>query len=362
MQHVSEIAQANTTDMIAKTRALGMNKLADAIEANPALADQVRPALSDPAQLRELSAAIQKAQQSERSQNANLSMQEGQEKRQPYIPEIERQPVAQGTANVLEGEETRVSASERKSNLAKRAQDAAQSAFDKFATAKMGYNEKTGYQELGQRLRDALAHATEQNEGRDPLLAPISKRMLARNEANPAAERPMGGVIRKRTAAQEWLKAARELVGTAENPKTILPSKAVKFLGDERMLVNGAKGKEIRSFNRTEAGKPDTVKDWLDTLSPADRAEWDTARDEGAQSEPPDVDLRGTELFDADAAQRKSSFLQSAAQFLENEDGSLNIQKIIQSVRGAFGPRAQRTAQQALNNDDYYAARGNRDG
>ena len=60
---------------------------------------------------------------------------------------------------------------------------------------------------------------------------------------------------RKRTVAQEWLKAARDLVGTPENPKTIRPSEALKFMGTERMLRSGAHGaaREVRTMNAVES-------------------------------------------------------------------------------------------------------------
>lgn len=361
------IPEAAVTSTVAKLREKGLDQVADRLVKEPAAEPQVRRILQDltaqdhegaPVDAEKARTArrmLERAQSPEEKNTAQALMEEA---KSPLVKDqrvAEAKEASETRANRRQaegqvaklGDQTVTASSERKANLIKRAADAAQSAFDKHATGKMG---SADYGDLGTRLRAAVAHATEENLGVDPL-------------------KPMP---KKRTPAQEWLKAARELVGTPDNPKTIKPAKAVKFMGDERMLKAGDSVKDVTAAERGEADTANNKRrilpekggdpmakawgEWMDTLSPKDRAEWQEENlkaDDIGKNAPEDDFEHGFTPDDFEAEPevggRKpdadEQFNDLAKRFFGDEAGKLDLQKLIKSLRGNFGPRAQKVAQ-----------------
>jgi hypothetical protein len=282
-KHKTGIPEAAVTNTVTKLRDVGLEQLADHVEKNPDLAPKAREVMENPEGLRMMEAARLK-----RKEEAAALVEKGKAKRaeeKKYVPLVDREEVgAENTqrrenegqvANLGEGEETVTASSQTKTARLERAATSAQSAFDKFPPNGAPHTAEKGYQPLADRLRAALAHAKEENFGLYPFLTPGSKRAFTKTNAEVtstplegkgfAAAAP-GKALKKRTAAQEWLKQAYDLVGSQENPKIILPSTALEFLGNERMARSGAKGKELREFNKVETDVAMKKKGWDDLI------------------------------------------------------------------------------------------------
>lgn len=353
------IDQGAVTDTVTKLRDLGLVDAAEAVKNDPKLEPQAREVMESPEGLRQFEQIRQEKEA--RALEATRLMQEGVAKRaqgKKYVPDIEREAPSEAPseANAARretegqvtkvGDETITSASQRKATLVKRAADAAQSAYDKYATGKLG---AADYSELGARLRDALAHAKVEN-------------------LDVHALQPLP---RKRTSAQEWLKAAQDLVGTPENPKTIRRASAMKFMGDERMLLNGAKAKEIRGFNKVESDVAlnkrnvtqdpvdSAIHDWVSTLPEKERGAWE------AEFGPAERQVGDWETDDwGERSAGKKPDLDnygSRADFWTNENGSFNPKTFMQDFRGFFGKRNQAFAKTfaAKTTDTWRAAYAN---
>ena len=339
------IPEATLTDTVTKLRNAGLDQVADRLEKEPEKAPQARRILADltaqdyegmPIDADKARTARRMLERANTPEDKAAAEKLFEEARNPLAKEQQErlaneQTQARATRRETEGqvakvgEETVTAASQRKAALIKRAADAAQSAYDKFATGKIGASD---YSDLGKRLRDAIEHANAENLDVDAL-APMP---------------------RKRTPAQEWLKAARDLVGTKDNPKQVLPSKAVKFLGDERMLLNGAKAKEVGEMGRIEGDiannrrrisqdvGDETTRNWLDSLPPEDREAWDKDFG-GVAKDPGEFDTENWDMGSPAGKKPDIDYYDRAAKFWTDDKGAFDPKKFMQDFRGFFGPK-----------------------
>lgn len=367
------IQEAAVTDTVKKLRDIGLDQVADHVEQNPQLAAQARADLESPEGLRKID-EDRRAQKEARAQEANRIMQEGVAKRaqEPkYTTMAEREtPEAQVRAEkretgvqgakLGEGEETVVTAEQSVARIKERAAAAAQSALEKFPPPNNrlpapGKETDT----FAKRLRDAQEHAKQQNIGiTDPVAMENAKRdfdnaktpeekeaAYKRMEQATGPVDALAGKPRKRTAAQDWLKAARDLAGTHENPKLPLPSRLQEFIKKEQLVQGGVKGKELRGFDKVEADIRNKrqsedpidrqVNDWLETLPEGERAEWDNQlKESGAgdyETGPPVTGNPQEDLWNKTTAELRDMF--------RDEKGAFRPDKFLQSLRGYFGPK-----------------------
>jgi hypothetical protein len=365
------IEQGAVTATVANLRAKGANRVADAIEQNPELEPQARRILQDltiepqeatpvdAEKARRARRLLERAQTDEERSAAETLMEEA---RNPLAKEQQEalateqagknaaRREAEGQVVKVADEGTVTTASQGKAKRAQQAAAAAQEAFEKFPPR--------DDISLEDRLRSALAHATEANFGVSPLEPPRTRAMpkgdvVTEGQAGEAfkAAPTKGGTIKKRTPAQEWLKAARDLVGTVQNPKTPRPAAIVKFLGDERMLRNGAKASEIREFNKVESDVAlnkrkvttdpidSAIRDWTATLPDEERAAWEKEFGTAEHQR----DEFSTEDWGERSAGKKASLddYERRQDFWTNEDGKFNPQKFMMDLKGFFGPKNQ---------------------
>lgn len=355
------IQQGAVTDTVTKLRNIGADRVADAVEKNPHVEPQARRILQDltasqqehgmvdAAKAQRARRMMERANSPDERAAAEALMEEAknpqaEEQRAVAATEASKTNDARREAagqKVKVGDETVTAASQRKAALIKRAADASQAAFDKFPQREAPHTKESGYQPLSDRLTAALAHATEENLGVNPV-----KRGSAKD-----------------TPAQAWLREAQNLVGTPDNPKQISPAGALKFLGNERMLRSGVKGaaKDVADLNKVEGDVKfnkrrvtadpidKAISDWESTLSPEDRASW--KQDDHYSQEADAMAARAEDDFVPDYVPGKrpglddyDGMIDKASEFFGNEDGAVNIPKLIRSFHGLFGQQARRTA------------------
>jgi hypothetical protein len=324
------IVEGAVADTAAKLRERDLGAVADAVEKNPAIEPQARKILQD------LTAKIEEhgAVSPEEMKRVTRIMDKIEKKENPQegAAQAKRESLQQ-QANL--GEETVAAESTKVAREKQFAAQAAQSAFDKFQPTNNKIPTTVVDQDLfKRRLSDALEHAQKENLGKDPLS-------------------PMP---RKRTAAQEWLRAASKLV----NAKRITPKMITDFMSNEQIARGGASGKEIREFNKVDAdiatNKRRVIEDpidtamrqWTESLSPEDRAQWENEISNTS-------DPNGDEYQSETSAGKKSSLedydsqKSSGAEYyggllrdmFRDENASFNPQAFLASLRGVFGPKAR---------------------
>jgi hypothetical protein len=326
----TRIVEGAVADTAAKLREHDLGDVADAVEKNPAIEPQARKILQD------LTAKIEEhgAVSPEEMKRVTRIMDKIEKKENPQegAAQAKRESLQQ-QANL--GEETVAAESTKVAREKQFAAQAAQSAFDKFKPTSNKVPTTIVDQDLfKRRLSDALEHAQKENLGKDPLS-------------------PMP---RKRTAAQEWLRAASKLV----NAKRITPKMITDFMSNEQIARGGASGKEIREFNKVDADIAtnkrrvtedpiDTaMRQWTESLSPEDRAQWESELSDAS-------DPNGDEYQHETSAGRKATLEDYDSQksagaeyyggllrdMFRDENASFNPQVFLASLRGIFGPKAR---------------------
>lgn len=351
------IQAGHVTDTVTQLRQKGLDKVADAVEKNPHVAQTARRILQDLTQEPQAGGLMDEAKARQARRLMERSQDPNDIKTAQQLLEEAQDPAAKGRREAAEavasqqraesreksgqvvqvGDNKITAASEVKARNVKRAADAAQSAFDKFPPS--------DNISLGDRLKAALAHAHEEN--------------LGQNAVKRASE--------KETPAQQWLRSARKLMGP-EGDKVPTAAQTVKFLGDERLIrAGGSSAKLAGDTNRIEGEIANNKRritmdpaakamaDWMDTLSPSERetlvnegitpegakeAEWESA------DTPLDPDTYEQEITNGKRPGLDSydRMMETASQFWGDEAGGVNVQKLVQALKGTFGTKARKTA------------------
>lgn len=339
------MGKAAVTDTVTKLRKNGFERLAKAVETNPATEPQARHILRaagtedewngglvDEAKLRQARRILERATDPKDIKSAEQLLEEARDPAAQARREAQAAQDAELRATRRENEgqvaklsegETVTASSQRKAALIKRAADAAQKAFDTFGPR----NDIS----LPDRLRSALALAQEENLGQSPNYTPKSKGMrVGENglEEGVSVKPTRRRASKSDTPAMQWLRAAEDLVGTAENPKTPTATQTMKFLSDERLMRADKESARLATdTNKIESGIKNNkrpvatdaheaaVNDWKNSLSDEDRLKWEN------EFSPSEED--------------------AMSGFFSNEDGSLNPRKFLASLRGIMGKKAQ---------------------
>jgi hypothetical protein len=216
------IVEGAVADTAAKLRERDLPDIAAAVEKNPDIEPRARKILQD------LTAKIEEhgAVSPEEMKRVTKIMDKIENKENPQegAAQAKRESLQQ-QANL--GEETVAAESTKVAREKQFAAQAAQSAFDRFKpTNNKIPTTDVDYDLFKRRLSDALEHAQKENLGKNPLS-------------------PMP---RKRTTAQEWLRAASKLV----NAKRVTPKMITDFMSMEADARIGTTGKELRGANENQ--------------------------------------------------------------------------------------------------------------
>jgi hypothetical protein len=317
------IVEGAVTDTAAKLRKYDLPGVADAVEKNPSIEPQARRILQDvtgtgpqyesglvdaETMRRGMRAMEAATTPEERDRAMKLMEQARNPNTQTEAPRATSNSTVEQKATLGGGEETVATATVKEARQKQFAAQAAQTAFEQHPPTDNRIPTTQVEKDLFvRRLSNALETAKSENLGKDPL----------------------AGVGSKRTAAQEWLRAARKLVSA----KNVTPKMISDFIDMENAARAGLKGSEIRGVKENQ-----NLNQRVATGEEADTiGENPTASRGGTANSVED------EMLDR-IDEARETYKDLAKNLLTNEDGSVDITKIMKAIWGAFGPQARNAA------------------